>query len=139
MALSNDNISRVTDIISADNRFRFSVEYLGIDINEYNTIESDSRFKHYDTLLKCITKWKNKTAGGKNPKDELVNILRQIIQEHGWFTFDDIKFLTSDTSGTCRNLKPMLGLAAALVAIIALFTGRHYMSVSGMTNYLDQC
>ena len=85
--LSDANISQVTDIISADNRFRFSVEYLGTDRNEYRTIQADSQFIHHDTLFECVRRWKNKTeAEGNNAKDELVQILTAIRKERGWFS-----------------------------------------------------
>ncbi len=93
--LVDQEISKVTDIISADNRLRFSVEYLGIDRNEYKTIEADAKFNHHDTLFECIRRWKNKTeAGGNNAKDELIRILTQIRREHGWFPGDQMSFLT---------------------------------------------
>ncbi len=97
--LSGADISTVTDIISAQNSLRFCVEYLGIDGNEYRTIEYNSKYNHHDTLYECIKKWKNKTeADGKHPKDELVKILTQIRQEHGWFPYNTMAFLT-DVSG----------------------------------------
>ncbi len=97
--LSESEISKVTDIISADNRLRFSVEYLGIGGNEYKTIEAEAKFRHHDTLYECLRRWKNRTeAAGKNPKDELVRILTEIRQERGWFPFDVMAFLT-DVSG----------------------------------------
>ncbi len=96
--LSESEISKVTDIISADNRLRFSVEYLGINGNEYKTIEADAKFMHHDTLYECLRRWKNRTeAAGKTPKDELVRILTEIRQERGWFPFDVMAFLTDVT------------------------------------------
>ena len=93
--LENKYISQVTEIISAPNRFRFAVEYLEINPNEYRTIESEAQFIHHDTLFECITRWKNKTeAEGNNAKDELVRILTQIRKEHGWFPHNDMAFLT---------------------------------------------
>ncbi len=58
--LAEADISQVTDIVSADNRLRFCTEYLGIDRNEYKTIESDAKFFHHDTLFECIRRWRNK-------------------------------------------------------------------------------
>ncbi len=99
ITLREDEISRVTDIINADNRLRFSVEYLGIDGNEYRIIESDAKHNHHDTLHECIRRWKNRTeAEGVNPKDKLIGILTEIRQTHGWFPGSDISFLT-DVSG----------------------------------------
>ena len=96
ITLKEDEISRVTDLINADNRFRFSVEYLGIDGNEYRIIESDSKYNHHDTLHECIRRWKNRTeAEGVNPKDKLIRILNEIRQTHGWFPGSDISFLTN--------------------------------------------
>ncbi len=99
--LEDRDISRVTDIISAANRFRFSVEYLGIDKNEYKTIQCDPKFygNHHDTLFECITRWKNKTeAEGHNAKEELIRILTEIRLEHGWFSHDNMAF-PSDVTG----------------------------------------
>ena len=94
--LKDKDISQVTEIVSARNRFRFSEEYLGIDKNEYDTIESEAQFIHHDTLYECIRRWKNRTeAEGHNPKDELIKILTEIRKEHGWFSGDDMTFLTN--------------------------------------------
>ncbi len=93
--LENREISQITEIISAKNRFRFSIEYLGIKPNEYNTIESEANFIHHDTLFECIRRWKNRTeAEGNSAKDELIKILTQIRKEHGWFPYNDMAFLT---------------------------------------------
>ena len=99
ITLKEDEISRVTDIISAKNRFRFAIEYLEINPNEYRTIESDEQFLHHDTLHECIRRWKNRTeAEGVNPKDKLIGILTEIRVTHGWFPGSDLSFL-SDVSG----------------------------------------
>ncbi len=96
--LKEDEISQVTDIVSAKNRFRFAIEYLEIDPNEYHTIESEAQFIHHDTVHECIRRWRNRTeAEGINPKDELIRILTEIRQTHGWFPFDDMAFLTDVT------------------------------------------
>ena len=98
ITLKEDEISRVTDIINADNRLRFSVEYLGIDGNEYRIIESDAKYNHHDTLHECIRRWRNRTeAQGVNTKDKLIRILNEIRQTHGWFPFDAMLFLTDVT------------------------------------------
>ena len=97
--LSGADISKVTDLISAQNSLRFCVEFLGIDGNEYRTIEYDSKFNHHDTLYECIKRWKNKTeVERKHPRDELIRILTQIRLEHGWFPFNAMVFL-SDVTG----------------------------------------
>ncbi len=99
MAFSSDllldtDISKVTDIISADNRLRFSAEYLGIERNEYKTLEADAKFIHHDTLFECIRRWKNKSeAAGNNAKEELVQILSTIQRERGWLSQKDMAFL----------------------------------------------
>ncbi len=93
--LLDSHISQVTDIVSADNRFRFAVEYLGTDRNEYKTIEADAKFNHHDTLFECIRRSKNRTeAEGNNAKDDLIRILTNIRAEHGWFSGPDMVFLT---------------------------------------------
>ncbi len=103
MASNNDkltgaDISQITDIVSAKNRQRFCVEYLGLDRNEYETIQDEAKFIHHDTLHECITRWKiREESQGKHPKDELVRILTQIRKEHGWFTGHDMTFLTDVT------------------------------------------
>ena len=98
ITLKEDEISRVTDVISAKNRFRFAIEYLEINPNEYHTIESEAQFNHHDTLHECIRRWRNRTeAQGVNTKDELIRILNAIRQTHGWFPFDAMSFLTDVT------------------------------------------
>ena len=93
--LDDRDISKLTDIVSSRNRHRFAVEYLGINPNEYNIIESEAQFIHHDTVFECIRRWKNRIeTTEKYPKDELVRILTQIRKEHGWFSGDDIAFLT---------------------------------------------
>ncbi len=97
--LSESDVSRVTDLISAANRMRFALEYLGIDRNEYTTIETEANFFHHDTVFECIRRWKNKTeAAGNHTRDTLTRILNQIRLDHGWFSFDKMVFLT-DVSG----------------------------------------
>ncbi len=94
--LPDRDISQVTDIISAKNRYRFSVDYLGIDRNEYNTIEAEAGFIHHDALFECIARWKNKTeAEGKDAKQELIRILMNISKQHGWISTEDMIFLTN--------------------------------------------
>ncbi len=96
--LSGAYISRTTDIVSAENRMRFAVEYLGIERNEYKTIESDAKFIHHDTLFECISRWENRTeAEGNNARDKLIRILTKIREEHGWFSCDKMTFLTDVT------------------------------------------
>ncbi len=96
--LQNKDISKVTEIVSADNRFKFSVTWLGIKPNEYKKIEAEAQFNHHDTLFECIRQWKNKTeAEGINAKDELIRILLQIRKGHGWFSDGDVEFLTEVT------------------------------------------
>ncbi len=93
--LSVSDISNITDIVSAENRLRFVVEYLGINRNEYKTIEADAHFKHFDIMFECITRWKDKMeAMGNNSKDELIRILTHVSQEHGWFPLNEMTFFT---------------------------------------------
>ncbi len=54
--LSGADISQITDKLSAKNIFRFCVEYLGIDRNEYETIKDETKYIHHDILL-SIAKW----------------------------------------------------------------------------------
>ncbi len=92
--LSDLNVSKVTDIVSAENRCRLCVEYLGIALHEYKAIEADAQFIHHDTLFECIRRWRNMTeAKGYNAKDELVKILSSIQKERGWFSQQDMAFL----------------------------------------------
>ena len=96
--LKDKDISQVTEIVSAKNRFRFSIKFLEINPNEYHTIESEANFIHHDTLFECIRRWKNRTeAEGNNAKDELIRILMGIRQEHGWFPGNAMAFLTDVT------------------------------------------
>ncbi len=92
--LEEKDISQLTEIVSAPNRFRFAIENLEIKPNEYRTIESEAQFIHHDTLFECITRWKNRTeAEGNNAKDELIKILSSIQKERGWFSKQDMAFL----------------------------------------------
>ena len=93
--LKQRDISQVTDIISAKYRRRFAVEYLDIGPNEFDTIQCEAESNHHDTLFECITRWKNRTeVGGNNAKDELIKSLTMIRKEHGWFSGQDMAFLT---------------------------------------------
>ncbi len=92
--LSTAQISKVTDIISANNRQRFSAEYLRINPNQYKTIEYDEKFKHHDILFKCINVWKNKIEGeGLDGRQKLIELLTKVQQEKGWFSKQDLAFL----------------------------------------------
>ncbi len=92
--LSTAQISRVTDIISANNRQRFCVEYLRIDPNQYKTTEYDEKFKHHDILFQCINVWKNKTEGeGLDARQRLIEVLTKVQEEKGWFSKQDLAFL----------------------------------------------
>ena len=94
--LRASQISKVTDIISADKRFRFCVEYLEIDRNEYKTIESDNKFIHHDVLFDCIERWKNRMDGNDlDAKGELYQLLTKVQEERHWFMKEDLLFLTS--------------------------------------------
>ena len=97
--LSYSDISKVTDIVTANNRLRFAVEHLGIDCNKYRTIEADAKFIHHDTLYECIRQWKYKIeAEGNNAKDEMIRILAQIRVEQGWLPDDGMAFI-ADVKG----------------------------------------
>ncbi len=110
--LSGADISQITDIISAKNRFRFCVEYLEIDKNEFETIQDEAKYVHHDTLYECLERWKNKTeAEGKHPKDELVRILTRIREEHGWFPFDVMAFLTDGMGQIPASSKILFSLS----------------------------
>lgn len=91
--LSSAEISKVTDIISADNRFRFCAEYLGINRNTYRTIESDKRFIHHDTLFCCIELWMNKKGEGLDAREDLIELLTRIQKDKGWFSKQEMAFL----------------------------------------------
>ena len=105
--LSASQMSKVTDIVSAENSFRFCAEYLGIDCNEFKTIEYNEKFIHHDTLFKCIELWKNRTEGeGQDARQELIELLYKVLEERGWFTKQDLEFLTDgDTRGISTKRK----------------------------------
>ena len=89
--LSAAQISKVTDIISADNSFRFCVEYLGIDRNQYKTREHDAKFKHHDILFECITLWRHKTERkGLDTTEQLFKLLTTVQEERSWFSKQDL-------------------------------------------------
>ncbi len=93
-SLSKADLSKVTDIISADNSLRFCTEYLGIDLNKFKTIQCEAQFSHHDTLYKCLDIWRKKTeAQGKLAKDCLSKMLTKIQMEKGWFSQLDMAFL----------------------------------------------
>ncbi len=92
--LSADKISKVTDIVSAQNSFRFCVEYLGIGPNEFRTIKYDAAHKHHDTLFQCIELWKNKTeVEGMDARQELIELLNKVQEERQWFSKQDMSFM----------------------------------------------
>ncbi len=98
--LTTAEISKVTDIISADNSFRFCVEYLGINRNEFKTIEYNTKFIHHDTLFECIQKWKNSVEGdGLDARQELINILSKVQEEQRWFSKQDMAILFDEKTG----------------------------------------
>ncbi len=91
--LSATQISKVTDMISADHSLRFCTEYLRIDRNQYKTIEYDANFNHHDTLFQCIEMWKNKMERGLDAREHLIELLMKIQKEKGWFSRQDMAFL----------------------------------------------
>ncbi len=98
--LSAATLSKVTDIVSAENSLRFCVEYLGIDRNEYKTIQHNARYSHHDTLFECLERWKNSTDGnGARTKVKLYAMLKTIQETHRWFSMDQLKFLADQLSG----------------------------------------
>ena len=89
------HISKVTDIVPADCSLRFCVEYLGIDHNQFKTIEYNAKFIHHDVLFKCIECWKNGIEGqGLDAKEELHRLLAKVQQERHWFMKEQLMFLT---------------------------------------------
>ena len=100
MSLVPANLSKVTDIISARNSLRFCTEYLGIDGNEFNIIQHDSKYNHHDTIYTCLEQWKNRTEEeGRDARNELYSILTNIQQTRGWFSQDDINSVLEDQPG----------------------------------------
>ncbi len=103
---SGQQISKVTDIISADNSFRFCVEYLGIDRNQYKTIEHDAKFKHHDILFECITRWRHKTEGeGLDTLQELHKLLTTVQEERLWFSKQDLASIFDGENVTILPLR----------------------------------
>ncbi len=98
--LTTAEISKVTNLVSADNSFRFCVEYLGIDRNEFKTTEYNTKFIHHDTLFECIQKWKNSVEGdGLDARQELINILSKVQEEQRWFSKQDMAVLFDEKTG----------------------------------------
>ncbi len=94
------HLSKVTDIISANNALRFCTEYLGIDGNEFNIIQHNSKYNHHDTVYACLEQWKNKIeAEGKDAPFRLDIILTTIQHSHGWFSQDDIADIFKEEPG----------------------------------------
>ena len=97
--LSSDQLSKVTDIVSADNSFRFCVEYLGIDRNQYKTTEYNAKFIHHDILFQCLELWKIRTEGeGLDARQELIELLTKVQEERRWFSKGDMAFLSEGKS-----------------------------------------
>ncbi len=92
--LSADKISKVTDIVSAQNSFRFCAEYLEIGPKKFKTIEYDAKHNHHDTLFQCIELWKNKTeVEGLDARQELTELLNKVQEERRWFSKQDMAFM----------------------------------------------
>ncbi len=92
--LSAAQMSKVTDIVSAENCFRFCSEYLGIDRNTFKTIEYNAKSIHHDTLFQCIELWKNRMEGeGLDSRQELIELLIKVQRERHWFSKQDMAFL----------------------------------------------
>ena len=92
--LSAAQMSKMTDMVSARNSFRFCVEYLEIDPKQYETIQSDAKFIHHDTLFQCIDLWRNKVEGeGLNASQELVELMTMVQEERLWFSKQDLAVL----------------------------------------------
>ncbi len=99
MPLCPAQLSKVTDIISADNGLRFCTEYLGIDRNEKIT-QNNSKYNHHDTIYTCLEQWKNRTeAEGRDARIELHSILTKIQKTYGWFSINDILSGPEDQPG----------------------------------------
>ncbi len=92
--LSAAQMSKVTDIVSAENCLQFCSEYLGIDRNTYKTVEYNAKFIHHDTLFHCIELWMNKVEGqGLDTRQEMKELLLKVQEERHWFSKQDMAFL----------------------------------------------
>ncbi len=104
-SLSGAILSKVTDIIPANNALRFCTEYLGMKGNEYNIVKSNKE-NHHDTVYACLEQWKNKTEGvGLNASAELYDILKTIQKAHGWFSVNDFESVFEEQAGKNRQAR----------------------------------
>ncbi len=103
--LSGAKLSKVTDIIPANNALRFCTEYLGMKGNEYSIIKRD-KDNHHDTIYACLEQWTNKTEGAcLDVSSELYGILKTIQETHGWFSVNDIESVFEEQPGKNRQAR----------------------------------
>ena len=108
--LDDAHLFQVTGVIPPEFARKFAVEYLDTDPNEYKIIEHDKNHSHQETLFEVLDRWQTKiNAEDKDGRQELYQILKTIQETKGWFSRQDIVFLTDqDESETGRESLPLL-------------------------------
>ncbi len=102
---------KVTDIISAQNSFRFCIEYLNIHPSEYRNIEHDNQFKHHETLFQCLETWvKRVEKDNQDPRNELTELMTRVQEEKSWFLRQDMAFLLNVNKEVLSDRKFFLSI-----------------------------
>ena len=71
------------------------MEFLGIDGNEYKIIQHDKNHSHQETLFEVLDRWRARmNTEGKDGRGQLYQILKTIQETKGWFSRQDIAFLS---------------------------------------------
>ncbi len=84
-------LSKITDIIRAENARRFCTEFLKLGCTKYSIHQRNAHDNHHDTICNCLEEWRNKTEGeGKNARNEMSALLKSIQKQQGWFTGHEI-------------------------------------------------
>ncbi len=95
MRLLDAHLFQVTGVIPPEFARKFAVEYLDTDGNEYKIIKDDKNHSHRETLFEVLDRWRTKiSAEDKDGRQELYQILKSIQETKGWFSRQDIAFLT---------------------------------------------
>ncbi len=117
--LTDAHLFQVTSVIPPDFAQKFAVEYLGIDWNEYKIIEHDKNWSHQETLFEVLDRWRTRIdSEGKDGRGQLYQILKTIQETKGWFSRQDIAFLSDgddlqqDGRDASKGVFPCVHIAA---------------------------
>ncbi len=111
--LDDAHLFQVTGVIPPEFARKFAVEYLDIDGNEYKIIEHDKNYSHQETLFEVLDRWRTKINDeGKDGRRQLYQILKTIQKTKGWFSRQDIEFLTDRGESETGNESLLLSSRA---------------------------